>query len=131
MRANTSRPVLQRDEGFRTRFSSAAVNHVGVKKTRVYSTSALGETHTTTETHSQWLPKQDHQNKIIPKVIRQCRSRGNLRLPISVRRQLRHVSQNEVVEVEFALSQSEATQPGESPETVFAGLVDKAEERVV
>ena len=34
--------------------------------------------------------------------------------------QLRHCSQNEVVEVEFALSQLEPTQ---SPESAFAGLV--------
>ena len=36
---------------------------------------------------------------------------------------MRHCSQNEVFEVEFALSESEATQLGESPETAFVGLV--------
>ena len=41
----------------------------------------------------------------------------------SVRRQLRHCSRNEVLQVRFALSQSEATQLGESPELPFAGLV--------
>ena len=41
----------------------------------------------------------------------------------TTRPQLRHCAQNEVVEVELALSQSQATQLGESPETAFAGLV--------
>ena len=137
MRAGTLRPVFQRNEGSRKRLmsddqpSSAAVNPVKrvATNTATYSTSAPGETHTaTTDTDSQWLPKQDH-----PKGDPQCRSRGNLRLPIfcTSRPQLRHCSQNEVVEVEFAVCQTEATQLGESPGTALRAWFEKDEERFV
>ena len=90
-------------------------------KTRTDSTATSGETHTATnETDSQWLPQQDHpkgdptaQKQWEPETANFCTTR----LP------LRHRSQNEVVEVEFALSQSNPTQLGVSPETAFAGLV--------
>ena len=81
-----------------------------------------------TETDSQYLPKQR-----ISKVIQLCRSRGNLRRAISVRRaQLRHFSENEVVEGNFALTPSVDTQLGESLETVLLGLVRerRGEDRV-
>ena len=92
--------------------SSAAVNPVK----RV----APGETTTTTETDSQWLPKQGHpkgdptlQTPWEPETADLC----------ATRLQLRHCSHNEDVEVELALFQSEATQLGESPETAFSGMV--------
>ena len=87
IRADTSRPVFQRDEGSRMRFmsddqpSSAAANPVKrlAMKTRTYSTSTPCETHTATiETDPRWSPKP-HQ----PKSDSRMRS---LRLPISFRR---------------------------------------------
>ena len=48
----------------------------------------------------------------------------------TTRPQWRHCSQNEVVEVEFALSQSQSTQLGVSPETAFARLFRKGRGKV-
>ena len=48
----------------------------------------------------------------------------------TTRPQWRHCSQSEVVEVEFALCQSQSTQLGESPETAFAGLFRKGRGKV-
>ena len=98
--------------------------------TRTDSTTAPGETHSTvTETDSQWLPTQYHP-KGDPIVLQPW----ELEIAdfCTTRLQLRHCSQNEVVEVEFALFQSEATELGKSQETAFAGLVrsGKGEVRV-
>ena len=83
-RADTSRPVLQRDEESRKRFmsedqpSSAAVKSCGTFGDKHENgTSAPGEHPATTETRSGC------QGRISK--IRQCRSRGRLRLPISRR----------------------------------------------
>ena len=59
--------------------------------------------------------RSDCQNKIVPKVIRWCRGRGNLKRQISVRRSHSWWS--------FALSDSNATQLGESPGTAFVRFV--------
>ena len=103
--------------------SSAAVDNVKplAMKTRTCSTSASGEPHPApTETDSQWMPKQGHpksdptaQKPWEPETADFCATKP----------QLRSCSENEVVDGEFAISQSEATQLHESPETAFAGLV--------
>ena len=84
--------------------SSAAVNPLKrlAMRTRTYSTSAPGETHTaTTETDSQWLPNQDYP-KDDPTVQKPWEP-GTADF-CTTRPQLRHCSQNEVVKVEFAVS---------------------------
>ena len=83
-------------------------------KARTYSSSVPGERHTaTTETDSQWLPKQ-----------KSSQSRGNLRLPSS----LRGSSSATVLRTKLSRWSLQCLSQGQHswvslPETAFAGLV--------
>ena len=103
--------------------SSAAVHPVKrlAMKTRTDGATAPGEPLiSTTEIDSQRLPQQDHP-KGDPKAQKPwgCETADSC----AKKPELRHCSENEVVEAEFAVSRSDATQLSESWETAVAALV--------
>ena len=74
----------------------------------------------TTVIDSKCLPRQDD-----PKGDPTAQRPWEPETPISAQRSHGHCSEDEVVEVECALSQTDATQIGQSPETPFVGVVRK------